>query len=69
MKYLIGFSDRIESRTSTSTINTKKDISKDENKTKENEIKVKRPTPSANGSKDNGETTTKVSQFLFLVLG
>ncbi len=58
------FSERIESRTSTSTINHKKEPLKEENKTKDNEVKVKRSNLSVNGSKDNGETSSKVFEFL-----
>ncbi len=59
------FSERIESRTSTNIINNKKEPSKDENKTKDNELKAKRSNPSINGSKDNGETSSKVNEFFF----
>ncbi|CAF3551098.1 unnamed protein product [Rotaria sordida] len=72
---LVGFTDitaavqdaqkvreQIESRASTNTINPKKEISKDENKTKENDTKTKRSHSTINGSKDNGETLSKVSR-------
>jgi hypothetical protein len=64
IKYLI-FSERVESRTPTNTANTKKEASKDENKTKDNEFKTKRSNASVNGSKDNGETSSKVIKFFF----
>ncbi len=67
-----AFSERIESRISTSSMNNKKEPSKDENKPKDNELKVKRSNPSVNGSKDNGETPVKVSEaflsaFIYVV--
>ncbi|UJR33639.1 hypothetical protein I4U23_021073 [Adineta vaga] len=52
--------ERIELRTSANIANNKKDILKDENKTKENDIKLKRPHIATNGNKDNGETTSKL---------
>ncbi|CAF2702202.1 unnamed protein product [Rotaria sp. Silwood2] len=59
--------EQIEPRTTTttttnSTINAKKETSKDENKTKENDTKTKRSSVSINGSKDNGETLPKISR-------
>lgn len=61
------FSERLESRASTpSTQNTKKEISKDENKTKDNDPKAKRPSASLSSGKDALENTVKVHNHLDL---
>lgn len=53
-------SERIESRTSVSSMHNKRESSKDENKAKDNDSKTKRSNSSVSGSKDNGETVSKV---------
>ncbi|CAF3615397.1 unnamed protein product [Rotaria socialis] len=54
--------ERKESRTSTSSINTKKDVPKDEIKTKDNDTKTKRSNSSVSGNKDIIEAVVKTSQ-------
>ncbi len=62
-------SERIESRTSTSSINNKKEPAKEEMKPKDNELKAKRSNPTVvNGSKDNGETPAKVIEVFLSTL-
>lgn len=46
-------------------MNHRKESTKEENKTKDNELKAKRSNPSVNGNKDNGETPSKVMRFSF----
>ena len=64
----IYYSERIESRTSTSSMNNKKEPIKEENKSKDNEqLKAKRSNQTVNGTKDNGETPPKVFEYFFFV--
>ncbi len=60
-------SERIESRTSTSSMNNKKEPAKEETKPKDNELKAKRSNPTVvNGNKENGETPAKVIEIFLL---
>lgn len=45
-------------------MNNRRESSKDENKTKDNELKAKRSNTSVNGKKDHGETVPKVIRIL-----
>ncbi|CAF4461293.1 unnamed protein product [Rotaria socialis] len=54
--------ERKESRASTSSINTKKDVPKDEIKTKDNDTKTKRSNSSVSGNKDIIEAVVKTLQ-------
>ncbi|CAF4433912.1 unnamed protein product, partial [Adineta steineri] len=50
---------KIPERYEARTINNKKEILKDENKIRDNEMKSKRATVTANGNKENGEIPPK----------
>ena len=57
-------SERVESRTSVSSVHNKRESSKDDNKTKDNELKAKRSNTSVNGKKDSVEIVSKVIEIL-----
>jgi hypothetical protein len=69
-KYTVqSSSERTEPRASPNALNARKDILNNENKMKGNENKQKRSITTMNGSKDNGETPSKVIKcFLQIII-